>query len=113
MPEVLNVIMRWLHISSMATLIGGMLYGRLVMLPSLSMLDPQARQALADRASAAYRPWVLTAIAGLVLSGTYNLLSTPGHSARYHTLLGIKFLLVLHVFAVALLIVKPANPRRA
>jgi hypothetical protein len=31
---------------------------------------------------------------------------------RYHIVLGIKLVLVAHVFAVALLIVQPKNPRR-
>ena len=34
MGDVLGAIMRWLHYSSVATLIGGILYGRLVMLPA-------------------------------------------------------------------------------
>jgi len=112
MPDVLTVIVRWLHISSMATLIGGLLYGRLVMVPALDSVAPEAREALADKAAATYRPWVFGAITGLLLSGVYNLLTTPGHSTRYHILLGIKLLLALHVFAVAILIVQPKNPRR-
>ena len=42
-------------------------------------------------------------MAGLVLSGVYNYLSKPGHSVWYHALFGIKILLVLHVFSVAIL----------
>ena len=50
---------------------------------------------------------------GLVLSGLYNYLSKPGHSAWYHALFGVKILLVLHVFSVAILAAAPKNPRRA
>ena len=53
------------------------------------------------RAAAAFRPLVLAAIAGLLVSGIYNILSNPGHTVKYHMLLGIKLLLVMHVFAVA------------
>jgi putative copper export protein len=113
MADVLFVLMRWLHFASMATLVGGILFGRLVMTSSLSALAPDARDAFADRAAARYRPFVLTAIVGLIVSGTYNLLTNPGHTPKYHMLLGIKLLLVLHVFAVALLITQPKNPRRA
>ena len=112
MPEILTVIMRWIHISSMATLIGGMLYGRLVAAPSIAELSPDAREALAGQAANRYRPLVWAAMIGLVLSGVYRLLSTPGHRPFYQMLFGIKMLLVLHVFAVAILIVKPVNPRR-
>ena len=60
-----------------------------------------------ERAAALYRPFVYSAIGGLVISGTYNLLTNPGHRPIYHMLLGIKLLLALHVFAVAILIVQP------
>jgi cytochrome bd-type quinol oxidase subunit 2 len=113
MGDVLGVIMQWLHFSSLATLIGGILYGRLVMLPSSAALAPDAREALADRAAVAFRPFVLAAICGFVLSGVYNILTHPGHTTKYHILLGIKLLLALHVFTVALLVARPGNPHRA
>jgi len=113
MGDVLSVIMRWLHYSSLTTLIGGILYGRLVMVPASAVLAPDERAALGDRAAAAFRPFVLAAICGLVVSGVYNILTHPGHRPIYQMLLGIKLLLALHVFAVALLIVRPRNKRRA
>jgi uncharacterized membrane protein len=112
MTDVLLVIMRWIHIASMATLIGGLLYGRLVMAPAIATLAPDARESLADAAARLFRPFVFAAIAGLVISGTFNLLTTTGHRPIYHMLLGVKLLLALHVFAVAILIVQPKNPRR-
>ena len=112
MGEVLGVIMQWLHFSSLTTLIGGILYGRLVMAPSSAVLAPNERAALGDRAAAAFRPFVLAAICGLIVSGVYNILTHPGHRPVYEVLLGIKLLLALHVFTVALLIVRPGNKRR-
>jgi len=112
MPDLLQVIMRWLHISSMATLIGGLIFGRLVLAPSAGALAPETRDALGERAAAAFRPVVLAAVAGLLISGIYNILTNPGHSVKYHTLLGIKLLLVMHVFAVSWLIAQPHNKRR-
>ena len=113
MGDVLGVIMQWLHFSSLTTLIGGILFGRLVMVPSSAVLAPDERKMLADRAAEAFRPFVLTAICGLLVSGVYNILTHPGHRPIYQVLLGIKLLLALHVFSVALLIVRPGNPRRA
>lgn len=113
MADALFVLMRWLHFTSMATLVGGILYGRLVMNSSLGGLSPDARDAFDRSAAAAYRPLVLSAVIGLIVSGTYNLMTNPGHTPKYHMLLGIKLMLVLHVFAVAFLITKPNNPRRA
>ena len=113
MGDVLFVIMRWLHFASLATLIGGILYGRLVMVPLTAALAPDERQALGERAAVAFRPMVLAAICGFVVSGVYNILTNPGHRPIYQVLLGIKLLLVLHVFTVALLITRPGNKRRA
>jgi uncharacterized membrane protein len=113
MTDVLFVLMRWLHISSVATLIGGMIFGRMVMSQAADGLSPDSRESLMDRAAAFYRPLVFTAMGGLLISGTYNILTNLGHTPLYHMLLGIKFLLVLHVFAVAILITRPHNPRRA
>lgn len=112
MSDILTIIMRWLHISSMATLVGGVLYGRLVVAPAIATLSRESGDDLANRTAAAYRPLVIAAMIGSIMSGLYKLLITPGHRPLYHALLGIKILLVLHVFAVALLIVKPNNQRR-
>jgi uncharacterized membrane protein len=113
MAEALNVIMRWLHISSVVALIGGVLYGRLVFFPGLQKLSPEARSPLDETAAAGFRPVVYLAVGCLTLSGLYNIFSNPGHSPLYHVLLGIKLLLVMHVFAIALLLVQPNNQRRA
>jgi hypothetical protein len=98
----------------MATLVGGFLYSRAVLTTAAAELSPEhIRPLLDDKAAERFRPFALAAMAGLVISGLYNVFSVPGHSPRYHALLGIKLLLALHVFAVTLLIVRPANPRRA
>jgi hypothetical protein len=97
----------------MATLVGGMLFGRLVMTSSLTALSPDARESFERSAASAYRPLVLSAIIGLIVSGTYNLLTNPGHTPKYHMLLGVKLMLALHIFAVAFLVTQPKNPRRA
>jgi len=113
MPDVLNVFMRWLHISSVVTLIGGMIFGRLVMTPAAAGLSGETRTALGERAAVSFRPLVGAAITGLLISGIYNIFSNPGHTVKYHILLGVKLLLAMHVFAAAWLIVQPNNPRRA
>jgi uncharacterized membrane protein len=109
---ILIVIMRWIHIASVATLIGSLLYGRLVMAPAIATLAPDAREALSNTAARLFRPFVFASMAGLVVSGVFKILTTPGSSVTYHMLLGVKLLLALHVFAVSILIVQPKNPRR-
>ena len=113
MADVLAVVMRWLHISSVALLIGGMLYGRMALKATDGMLPPDTVEKFGASAAARFRPWVLLCAAALILSGIYNLLASPGHTTRYLILFAIKILLVLHVFASAILATRSSNPRRA
>jgi cytochrome bd-type quinol oxidase subunit 2 len=112
MADVIFVIMRWMHIASVATLVGGMIFGCMVMAQAAAGLSPESRESFMDRAAAFYRPLVFSAMGGLLISGTYNIITNPGHTPLYHMLLGIKLLLVMHIFAVAILISRPHNPRR-
>ena len=111
MAEGLNVLMRWLHIASVACLGGGMIYGWIAA-GAAAALAPAARAELGERTAAAFRPLVLLTIPLLVISGIYALLSNPGHTLRYHIVLGVKLLLVAHIFAVAVLITQPGCSRR-
>ncbi|MGP8243612.1 MAG: hypothetical protein ACLQVN_03730 [Bryobacteraceae bacterium] len=113
MIEALGVFMRWLHLSSVAALIGGMSYASAVLAPAAGKLDAEAKAALAERAAAGFRRIALAAMAGLLLSGVYNILSNSGHSTRYKIVLGIKLVLVAHIFAAALAGCRPHHPRRA
>ena len=113
MADVLGVIMRWLHLASVAALIGGLLYGGQVLSTAAKLLPSSEAEKLGEGAAARFRFTVYAAISALVISGIYNLLSSPGHSVRYLILLAVKLLLVLHVFAVAILSVQPKRERRA
>src|SRR5579883_29572 len=72
MYEPLTIAMRWLHITSMATLVGGMIFGRLAMSTALREVSPEARESIFDRAAQYYRPLVVTAICASILSGIYK-----------------------------------------
>jgi putative copper export protein len=113
MPDALSTIMRWLHIASIAILVGGLLYGALALRAMAGLASPDVEQSIAERTAGRFRTRVYLTIAALIISGLYNLLSTPGHSTEYKILLGVKLLLVLHVFAVAILAVRPKVQRRA
>ncbi len=115
MADALSVLMRWLHISSVVVLVGGVLFARLVAAPALQALeaDLERRRAMAEAMAAHYKPLVCAAIAALVFSGIYNILTKPGHSLRHNLVLGVKLLLVAHVFAAALLAVQAHARNRA
>jgi uncharacterized membrane protein len=111
MPDALVITLRWIHIASMTTLLGGMIFWRFVLAPASAKLSQAEGSAMLDRAAAAFRPLTYIAMGGLLLTGIPNYLSKP-HTSFYHMLIGIKFLLVGHVFAVAILIGKAQNARR-
>jgi len=112
MTEALNVLMRWLHITSVVVLIGGVLYARLVVAPAVASLAAAEQEALGDAMAARFRSLLYLAVLFLLASGIYNIFLNLGRGPLYQSLLGIKLLLVLHVFAVGILIVKPKNPKR-
>ncbi len=112
MTDALNVLMRWMHITSVVTLAGGVLYARLVIVPAVASLPPDLRESLGDAMAARYRSLLYLAMLLLTGSGIYNMVMNTGRGPLYQSLLGTKLLLVLHVFAVGLLIVKPSNPKR-
>jgi hypothetical protein len=87
MDAVLSVSMRWLHFASIAILLGGVFY---------------ARFAVGDLANG-FKPMAYAAIGGILISGTYNLLSKSMTPPHYHMWFGIKILLVLHIFAATIL----------
>ena len=87
---VLGIAMRWVHIASMAVLLGGLFYAA----------------GAAGTVAGWFRSRIYWAVAGLLASGTYNFLMKPAYPPGYHMWFGIKMLLVLHIFAVALLLAK-------
>ena len=111
MAEGFGVFMRWLHIASVTCLSGGMICGWIAA-GAAAALAPEVRSDLAERVASAFRPPAVLAMTFLVISGIYNLLSNPGHTLKYHVLLGVKLLLVAHIFAVAVQITQPNHPRR-
>jgi len=113
MVHILTTLMRWLHISSVITLIGGIVYWRFVMDPSTKKISPEDYRELEESAAAHFRPIVYTVMATLVISGLYNFLTKPGQSTLYLVLFGVKILLALHVLSVALLATAPNNPKRS
>ncbi len=95
---VLGITMRWVHITSVATLMGSFIYARYVVTPAIAA-NPELGGKMARR----FRGLLYTAMVTALGSGLYNYLSKPVYPAHYHMWIGIKFLLVLHIFAVSIL----------
>ena len=108
--EILPIVSRWAHIASMSFLAGGALFARLAWMPAVDGLPETERTKLGDRVANALRSWVFAVIAILILSGLYNFFRKTSYPAGYHMWFGIKMLLVLHILAVYILLVKTGVP---
>ena len=100
---VFHVLFRFVHISSVVALLGGVVYARQVLVPTLNSLPEEIRVEAATRSQARYKTTVFTLLVLIVGSGLYNLLGGPKHSYAYQLWFGIKMLLVAHIAAAATL----------
>jgi len=113
--DLIGVVMEWLHLAAAATLIGGAVYARAVVFPSLAELPQDARLAAVAQVAARMKPVFCTALVVSLLTGLYNLIhNIAGKPVGYHITLTLKLLLALHVYAIAVLASLPpgSNPAR-
>jgi hypothetical protein len=89
-------------------MIGGFVFARFALAPALQSIAEPERSTLGKRIVGNFRPLLYTVLATVLGSGLYNYLTKPSYPPHYHMWIGIKFLFVLHVFAVAILYTIPA-----
>jgi uncharacterized membrane protein len=107
---VLGVCIRWIHIASVVTLIGGFIYARFVLAPALVSLPPTEGYRLGNLIAVGFRPLLFTVLVTTLGSGIYNYATKASCPPTYRLWLGIKLLLVLHIFAAAVLYsLRPSN----
>ena len=87
MDVIVPVALRWLHLASMAVLLGGVFYAVTI----TGDLAP------------GFKRVAYVAIGAILLSGLINFLRRSSFPAHYHLWLGIKVLLALHIFAAILM----------
>jgi hypothetical protein len=100
--EIVSVLFRFIHIASAIVILGGAFYAHRVLTPVLNSLPQDQRMQAAAGAQLRYRTILFSVIGLSLLSGVFNFLRTP-HSRLYHMAFGIKMLLVLHIYATAVL----------
>jgi hypothetical protein len=100
---VLEVCMRWVHIASVVTLIGGFIYARFALAPALASLPTGERELVGSSAVKAFRPLMITVLITALGSGMYNYATKASYPPTYHMWMGIKLLLVLHITASGIL----------
>jgi len=107
---VFGVLLRWLHIASVVTLIGGFIYARFALAPALASLPPSERELAGGVAVSSFRPLLFFVLIAAIGSGIYNYSNKASYPPGYQMWFGIKILLVLHIAAAAILYsVRPSN----
>ena len=108
------LILRWLHLVAASAAIGGTLFMRLALVPSMSVLEEGARKSLRGELRRRWAKVVMAAILFLLVSGFINFyfnlqmfkLTTIGKApAFYQAVFGIKFMCALVVFFISSVLV--------
>ncbi len=86
---------------------------RFAAIPGERTLAADTQSKVGSAAAAAWRPWVITAVIGILVSGIYNFLHKTGLTPVYHAIFGIKVLLALDVIAVLILAARPNDANRS
>jgi len=107
---VLGVCVRWIHIASVVTLIGGFIYARFVLAPALAAVPAADGELVGSKAASSFGPLLFAVLITSLASGMYNYATKASYPPGYHMWMGIKLLLVLHIYASAILYaVRPSN----
>lgn len=107
--EILALIMQWLHLVGVIAAIGGAMALRLVAHPAAMKLDQASRAEFQRTAIAKWRKFTMHSILLIIVSGVFNLhrVTVEGvdWAGGYGAMLGVKVLLALAVFTLAIMLV--------
>ncbi|MFM7071540.1 MAG: hypothetical protein ACKO38_07075 [Planctomycetota bacterium] len=99
--------LRWVHILTAITLMGGAIFQRFALMPAAAELDDAAHERLKAAVRGHWSKMVMMSAGGLLLSGLVNvgiLIANYTLAKPYHMIFGIKFLLALVVLYIASLL---------
>jgi len=104
---LLPLVMRWAHIFAAIIAVGGAIFIRFVLLPSAQqVLDNDTHLKLRTAVTKRWMMFVHTSILLFLISGFFNYLTITrfehDDQPLYHALFGVKFLIALVVFAIAI-----------
>ncbi len=102
---------QWLHLGAATAAVGGVLYARVVLMHSLRALPAEERTMVLKTAARRFNPILWTAIGVLLATGLYNVAlaaDVHGGDPVYWRLLGLKVMLALALFGLALGLTLPS-----
>lgn len=97
------IVSRWAHILAAITAVGGVIFMRMALVPSVGVLPDEERKKLHEQVRSRWVKFVMAAIFFLLASGLYNFVQKNQQGLRpiYHMLFGVKFLLAFAIFFLA------------
>ncbi len=100
--DLLDLLMRWLHITGAIVAGGGSIFALFALLPAMLSLQDEVRSDLHERIRRRFVVMFMASVVALLVSGFYNYLRNeiPSHQGQglYHGLMGLKILLAFAVF---------------
>jgi len=106
----LLLLLRYMHILGAIALMGGTIFMRFALAPTVRELEPAVKAAIHEQVRSRWAKFVMLAAALLLISGITNLglaaryTYEPVFGMSYHMIVGIKFLLSLPIFLFASLL---------
>ena len=110
----LLLIFRWLHLVAAITAVGGTIFMRFALVPSVGVLSDEQRAALHTQIRSRWGKLVMASIGFLLISGLFNytvfLLTTKtepwdgwrqANNGLYQGVFGVKFMLAMAIFFIA------------
>ncbi len=111
---ILPALMRWIHMLAAVSVAGSIFFFMLVLRPAATKaLTAEQHAALREPLMRRWKMIIHPSIVLFLLSGFYNYITvtSPLHEGQglYHALFGVKFLLALVVFALAIVLTSTRN----
>jgi uncharacterized membrane protein len=103
----LLLTLRYMHILGAIALMGGTIFMRFALLPTVLGLDPITKATIHQEVRSRWSKFVMLAAALLLISGVMNLILAaryqyePVFGMSYHMVVGIKFIFALPIFFFA------------
>ena len=105
----LLLILRYMHILGAIALMGGTIFMRFALAPTVASLDEKTRQNIHEQVRGRWAKFVMIAATLLLISGILNMILIPMNyelsgvvnNKQYKMIVGIKFLLALPIFLFA------------
>ena len=102
--EIVSLVLRWFHILSGMVAVGGMVFLRFVVVPSIGAISTDSFKSLHGQMRPRWAKIVAAAIGTLLITGLINFVITVklyDVPKWYHMVWGIKFLIAMVIFFIS------------